>query len=96
MRSHQFLFQAIAQLRDVIEITPDCAPAHNNLAWLLATSADLELRQPPEAIAHALKAIELAPQARGPLNTLGVAQYRAGHWQAAIESLQKSMHTFLT
>ena len=37
------------------------------------------------------KAVELAPSHGEFWNTLGVAQYRAGNWQLAIDSLNKSM-----
>jgi tetratricopeptide (TPR) repeat protein len=37
------------------------------------------------------KAIELAPREGFCWNTLGVAQYRAGDWQAAIAALEKSV-----
>src|SRR5205823_3087568 len=37
------------------------------------------------------KAVELSPRDGAIWNTLGVAQYRAGDWKAAITSLEKSM-----
>jgi tetratricopeptide (TPR) repeat protein len=80
---------------------------HNNLAWLLATWPDLKWRDPGMAVAHAKKAVELAPKSRAPWNsldmaefrsgagvawnTLGVAQYRDGDWKAAVEALMKSV-----
>jgi tetratricopeptide (TPR) repeat protein len=63
----------------------------NNLAWLLATCPDLKLRDPGQAVAHAKKAVELAPDNRPAWNTLGAAQYRNGDWKAAIEALMKSV-----
>ncbi|MEX0679483.1 MAG: protein kinase [Pirellulales bacterium] len=44
-----------------------------------------------KAAVEYVNAIELAPQDGYFRNTLGVAQYRAGNWKAAIEALEKSM-----
>jgi len=65
--------------------------AHNDLAWELATCAEPRLRDPLMAVTLARRAVELAPNAEGYWNTLGVAQYRAGNCQEAIVTLQKSM-----
>src|SRR5207249_2419131 len=62
-----------------------------NLAWWLATSPDPKFRKPSEAIQFAKKAVELVPNQGTFWNTLGVAHYRAGDWNAAIEALTKSM-----
>jgi tetratricopeptide (TPR) repeat protein len=62
----------------------------NNLAWLLATCPDPELRDPGRAVGLAKEAVELAPTAPEYHNTLGVARYRAGDWRGAIEALTKS------
>jgi tetratricopeptide (TPR) repeat protein len=37
------------------------------------------------------KAVRLAPQSGTYQNTLGVVHYRAGNWQSAVETLDKSM-----
>jgi uncharacterized protein HemY len=58
---------------------------------LLATCPDLKLRDPKEAVAHAQKAVELAPGNAWLWNTLGVAQYHNGDWKAAIAALNKSI-----
>ena len=66
------------------------AAIHNELAWLLATWADLTIRDPGRAVAAARKAVELEPEHGEFWNTLGVASYRAGDWKAAIAALQKA------
>ena len=75
----------------LIELNGNSAEAHNNLAWLLATSADADVRNASRAVERALKSVELAPRAGHMWNTLGVAHYRAGDWRAAITALEKSM-----
>src|SRR5262249_62215753 len=60
-------------------------------AWLLATCPEVKLRDPGRAVALSEKAVHLAPNWAGGLNTLGVAQYRAGDWQAASETLEKAI-----
>ncbi|MFO0967576.1 MAG: serine/threonine-protein kinase [Gemmataceae bacterium] len=63
----------------------------NNLAWLLAAAADPRVRHPGWAVELAQKAVDSVPKAGAIWNTLGVAQYRAGDWKAAIAALEKSM-----
>jgi len=51
---------------------------------------DPEFRNPQQAVDLAAKAVKLQSGAADAWNTLGVAQYRAGQWEAAIESLHQS------
>jgi tetratricopeptide (TPR) repeat protein len=62
----------------------------NNVAWSLVTCSDPCLRDPGWAVELARKAVELEPQSAMCFNTLGVAQYRAGDWRAAIDALTKA------
>jgi eukaryotic-like serine/threonine-protein kinase len=64
--------------------------AHNRLAWFLITCRDPKFRDPPRAVRLARKTTDLFPQYGMYWNTLGVAQYRAGDWQAAVAALEKS------
>ena len=77
--------------RKAHEVNPDDAWANSNLAWLLATCVDERLRDPRRAVQYAIRATELAPEQADCWNTLGVAHYRAGNWQAALDALQKSI-----
>src|SRR5262249_49428327 len=62
----------------------------NDLAWLLVTCPETNLRDPVRAVPLARQAVAGDP--RPPYwNTLGVVEYRAGHWQEALAALQKSM-----
>jgi tetratricopeptide (TPR) repeat protein len=62
----------------------------NSLAWLRATCSDPPIRRPDEAVKLAGKAADLAPEAWPYWETLGVAHYRAGDWDAAVRALSKS------
>jgi Zn-dependent protease with chaperone function len=59
--------QEFAEVKQAYEkslaLKPDQAQVLNNLAWLLATSADERLRDPPRALALALRAAELEESA---------------------------------
>jgi WD40 repeat protein len=62
----------------------------NNVAWGLATASG-SARESQRALALARRAVELAPKMAIFLNTLGVAQYRAGQFTEAIATLEKSL-----
>jgi serine/threonine protein kinase/tetratricopeptide (TPR) repeat protein len=59
-------------------------------AELLATSSNVKLRDPREAVVHAKRAVELDPRHDRLWIVLGVAHYRNGDWNAAIEALTKT------
>jgi serine/threonine-protein kinase len=82
--------QAIAHVSKAVELDPKFVEGLNNLAWYLTNCSNLKIRDPHRAIELAKKAIELAPKRGINWNTLGVAQYRAGHWVAALKTLDKS------
>ena len=67
------------------------AEAHNNLAWLLATCPNSEMRDPPESLRHARRAVEVEPQQGNFWNTLGVAHYRAGELNESRNALHRSL-----
>jgi serine/threonine protein kinase len=60
----------------------------NRSAYLLATSPSPKSRDPSRAVELAKQAVALDPQNGGLWNTLGVAQYRAGDWKAAVHALK--------
>jgi tetratricopeptide (TPR) repeat protein len=63
----------------------------NEFAWFLVTCPDREISSPALAVSLATQAVTLAPKSGRIWNTLGVAHYRAGNWQSAIEAFEKSM-----
>src|SRR5262249_48614701 len=77
--------------RGLIAFDPKNAVAHKNLAWLLSTCADANLRKPDEAVELAKKAVALVPSEGMSWNTLGAARYRAGDWKVSVAALGKSM-----
>ncbi len=63
----------------------------HNLAWALATCADMRLRNPRRALALAQAAVRARrPSDVGFHNTLGVAYYRVGDWNSALAELERS------
>jgi tetratricopeptide (TPR) repeat protein len=62
----------------------------SHLARHYANFPAAELRDPKRAVALAKRAVELSPKSRLIWNTLGVAQYRAGDYRAAVVALEKS------
>jgi serine/threonine protein kinase/tetratricopeptide (TPR) repeat protein len=87
---HQY-DKAVADYSRAIELDPNSRMGLNSLAWLLVTCADARFRDPNRAIVLSRRAVELEPKDGNQWNTLGVAQYRAGDWKAAITALTKSM-----
>jgi tetratricopeptide (TPR) repeat protein len=85
------LDEAVTAYKKVICLDPDSAGAYNQVAWILATSSDLRIQNPEQAVRLAKKAVALAPQVGECWNTLGIALYRARQWQDAVEALEKSM-----
>jgi tetratricopeptide (TPR) repeat protein len=97
--------EAERRLRDLLEIerrvrgpehpvtldhTNCLAECYTGWCWRLATAADVSQRDPAKAAELAKLAIELEPDDANHWNNLGVAQYRAGNWQAAVDALEKA------
>jgi len=82
--------QALQYRLAAVQLDPQDASTHNHVAWALAVCPDPGLRDPEQAVRSASLAVQLRPKHVGCRNTLGVAHYRAGHWDAAIESLHES------
>jgi serine/threonine protein kinase/tetratricopeptide (TPR) repeat protein len=67
------------------------AASLNAAAWLLATAEAETLRDPDLAVELARQSVELVDSKAEHWNTLGIAQYRAGDFAAALEALERSM-----
>jgi tetratricopeptide (TPR) repeat protein len=62
-----------------------------NLAEILATAGDAQLRDPPRALELAKRAVELQPYTDGPRSTYGIAQYRTGDWKGTVTELENTI-----
>lgn len=71
--------------------TSAAATQINSLAWFLADCPATQFRDPPRAAELAKKALQFEPQSGRYWSTLGIAQARAGQWQAANDSIQRAM-----
>jgi serine/threonine protein kinase/tetratricopeptide (TPR) repeat protein len=78
-------------LRGAMQHSADKPEAQNSLAWFLATCPEPRFRDASRAVELAKQAVARAPQEGNYWNTLGVAQFRAGDWNAALLALKKSM-----
>jgi serine/threonine protein kinase/Flp pilus assembly protein TadD len=80
------------EARDLLE-KEEKQNAHfgSELAWFLLACPDPAFRDPARALELAKKSVARSEGKDGNLwNTLGVAQYRLGDWQAALDSLEKA------
>jgi tetratricopeptide (TPR) repeat protein len=83
--------KALADYQVALKLAPANVWTYNALAFLLATCPDVKLRDPARAVELAKKAVQLAPQDAFSWNSLGVAQYRAGQYEAAILALDRCL-----
>ncbi len=84
--------QVIQQYEAALQIKPDYPDAHNNLAWLLATTNDARFRDPVTAVQHAERACELTGRRDAEaLDTLAAAYAAAGRFDDAINSAQSAV-----
>jgi tetratricopeptide (TPR) repeat protein len=88
---------AIVDLEAALALQPDfpvvagwLAQGCNNRAWELADGPG-HRRDLDRALALGRRAVTLSPGEAGPLNTLGVLQYRAGRYEEALASLEGSL-----
>ena len=101
-RSHCFLGRALArqkqfgeavtEFRATLKAKPDHLAALNDLAWILATAKDGQIRNVPEAIKLAERACRLSPKGDALyLDTLAVADSEAGQFARAVEASEKAL-----
>ena len=78
------LDDAISNLQAAIDLRPENAPAHDNLAKAL-----LQKGQVPEAMVHYRKLLEIEPENVEARNTLGTALIQQGRIREAIDQWQE-------
>jgi tetratricopeptide (TPR) repeat protein len=79
---------------DALKACPDNPEARNNLAWEFVRTPQPAAYEPAEMVALVQKAVAAVPEARHIRHTLGVAQYRAGDYARAIETLRQSAEQY--
>jgi tetratricopeptide (TPR) repeat protein len=84
------LRETIQLYERVVSLDPHQAIALNNLAWILVTADEVELRDKKRALALAQRAVALE---RSPvfLDTLAEALYANGFAQEAVETIQEAI-----
>jgi tetratricopeptide (TPR) repeat protein len=84
--------EAIASYRRALDRDPNSFDAMNNLAWLLATSADASLRNGPEAVRLAESAVRSTQSRQAiPLGTLAAAYAEAGRFEEAVATAERAI-----
>ncbi|MCG8449139.1 MAG: tetratricopeptide repeat protein [Pirellulales bacterium] len=84
--------EAITDFEQAIKIQPEDTGLLNNLAWVLATSPESELRNGPRAVELATKACQLTEHKLPHiLSTLAAAFAESGDFETAIKWSQKSV-----
>ena len=85
--------QALAEWRFGLRIQPDVLPVLNQVAWLLATSADASLRNGTEAVTLAERAANLSGR-KDPaiLDALAAAYAEAGRFDEAVETAKAALN----
>ena len=83
---------AALQLRRSAELDPTNVAILNNLAWQLATSPDAALRDGPAALRWARRAVELAGENPGRLDTLAAALAENGQFDEALRVAEQGLH----
>ena len=83
--------EAVVQYREALRLNPSLAGALNNLAWILASNPDDELRNGAEAVRLAERACELTHYGKPVyLVTLAAAYAEAGRFPEAVTTAEKA------
>jgi tetratricopeptide (TPR) repeat protein len=86
------LAEAMYRYRRTLEIEPDRVGALLDLAWIIATAPNVELRVPAEAVRLAERAVRLTNGANATaLDTLAAAYAAAGQVDRAIETSENAL-----
>jgi tetratricopeptide (TPR) repeat protein len=91
LRAQDEAAEAVQHYREALRIRPDFPEALNNLALMLATSKEADIRNAAQAIPLAERVCELTFHGTpGYLSTLAVAYAAAGRFDDAISTAQKA------
>jgi tetratricopeptide (TPR) repeat protein len=88
--ANQQLSDAIEHCRRALELNTNSIPALNDLAWLLATASNPQLRNGKEAVLLAERACQLTQYKEAyPIGTLAAAYAEAGRFDDAVATTKK-------
>lgn len=88
------LADAVADYMQAISLDPQNWQAHNDLAWLLATTADVELYDPERALELAqIACTQTRMRNSNCLDTLAAAQAATGDFAAAVQSAESALRS---
>lgn len=89
---HNFYAEAAQHYQEALRLKPDMAVAHNDLAWLYATSEDPQFRDPRRALEHAQRAVALTNwKEPNFIDTLAEAQYANRSYDEAVKTQTKAL-----
>ena len=83
--------QAAGLYRQALDVAPNYAEAQNNLAWLLATHPDDQIRDGQEAVRLAEAAVRADALNPSLLDTLAAAYAEAGRFPEAVATAGKAI-----
>ena len=92
MAERKLYAQAVQRYEAALRLKPELPAAHNNLAWLYATSEDPKFRKPPEALEHARRAVDLSQWKEAAfVDTLAEAFYVNQKYDEAVKVQAKAL-----
>ena len=84
--------EALAQYDELLQRQPNNPLLLNNVAWILASSKDANVRNPVEAVSLAEKACEITEYRLAPtLDTLAAAYVSAGRFEDAAKTIRAAI-----
>jgi len=88
--------EAVAQYQQALDINPDDTETMNNMAWILATSADPLIRDGTKAVALAERAVSLTDnKEQRAVATLAAAYAEMGRFPEAVKTAQRALQLVL-
>ena len=88
--------EAVSYYRRALELRGDWPEVLNNLAWILATCEDAEVRDGAQAVRLAERACDLTDyEFSAMLDTLGAAYAEAGQFDQAVQTAQNALQLAL-
>lgn len=94
LQSQDKLSEALGHYRQVLESEPNSVVLLNNMAWILATHADSQIRNANQAITFAERAAKLTKHQNAQiLDTLAAAYAAAGQFDQAVATAEAALNS---